>query len=73
MDDGADVVGALHMIALNRLDDLPPPVRRYVEGLTPGGPHRRCSPRVIGSTEETTTGVIRLKAMAQGRGACSSR
>ena len=23
MDDGADVVGALHMIALNRLDDLP--------------------------------------------------
>src|SRR5579872_6726241 len=35
MDDGADVVGALHMIALNRLDDLPPPVRRYVEGLAP--------------------------------------
>ncbi len=34
MDDGADVVGALHMIALNRLDDLPPAVRRYVEGLT---------------------------------------
>src|ERR671939_1357135 len=34
MDDGADVVGALHMIALNRLDDLPPSVRRWVEGLT---------------------------------------
>src|SRR5436190_2627885 len=28
MDDGADVVGALHMIALNRLDDLAPPVRK---------------------------------------------
>src|SRR6195256_2563255 len=26
MDDGADLVGALHMIALNRLDDLAPPV-----------------------------------------------
>src|SRR5881392_375775 len=34
MDDGADLVGALHMIALNRLDDLAPPVRRWVETLT---------------------------------------
>ena len=42
MDDGADVVGALHMIALNRLDDLPPAVRRYVEGLTPAERARRC-------------------------------
>ncbi|PYP33039.1 MAG: adenosylhomocysteinase, partial [Gemmatimonadetes bacterium] len=33
MDDGADLVGALHMIALNRLDDLEPPVRRWVETL----------------------------------------
>ena len=33
MDDGADVVGALHMIALGRLDDLPPAVRKWVEGL----------------------------------------
>src|SRR2546429_7033605 len=34
MDDGADLVGALHMIALNRLDDLAPPVRQWVEGLS---------------------------------------
>src|SRR5439155_298816 len=34
MDDGADLVGALHMIALNRLDDLAPPVRRWVETLS---------------------------------------
>src|SRR2546429_3962462 len=33
MDDGADLVGALHMIALNRLDDLAPPVRQGVETL----------------------------------------
>lgn len=64
MDDGADVVGAIHMIALNRLDDLPPPVRQWVETLSMD---QRTSllARVIGSTEETTTGVIRLKAMAK--------
>ena len=33
-DDGADLVGALHMIALNRLDDLAPPIRRWVETLS---------------------------------------
>jgi adenosylhomocysteinase len=63
MDDGADLVGALHMVALNRLDDLAPPVRRWVETLSPAD--RAALVRgVIGSTEETTTGVIRLKAMA---------
>jgi adenosylhomocysteinase len=64
MDDGADVVGALHMIALKRLDDLPPPVRRYIEGLNATERHALVA-GVIGSTEETTTGVIRLKAMAR--------
>ena len=33
-DDGADLVGSLHMIALNRLDDLAPPIRSWVEGLS---------------------------------------
>src|SRR5512145_997210 len=64
MDDGADLVGALHMIALNRLDDLEPPVRRWVEGLS-RSEREALVRRVIGSTEETTTGVIRLKAMAK--------
>src|SRR5438093_2614031 len=64
MDDGADLVGALHMIALNRLDDLAPPVRRWVEALSPAERKALVS-GVIGSTEETTTGVIRLKAMAR--------
>ncbi|HEY6107648.1 MAG TPA: adenosylhomocysteinase [Gemmatimonadales bacterium] len=64
MDDGADLVSALHMVALNRLDDLAPPVRRWVETLSPAD--RTALVRgVIGSTEETTTGVIRLKAMAK--------
>jgi adenosylhomocysteinase len=64
MDDGADLVGALHMIALNRLDDVAPPIRRWVETL-PAADRARLVAGVIGSTEETTTGVIRLKAMAR--------
>jgi adenosylhomocysteinase len=64
MDDGADVVGALHMIALGRFDDLPGPVRKWVEGMS-ADERRTLLEGVIGSTEETTTGVIRLKAMAK--------
>ncbi len=64
MDDGADLVGALHMIALERLDDLAPPVRKWVEGLSAAQRTTLVS-KVIGSTEETTTGVIRLRAMAE--------
>jgi adenosylhomocysteinase len=63
-DDGADLVGALHMIALNRLDDLAPPIRTWVEGLS-ADERKALVGAVRGSTEETTTGVIRLKAMAK--------
>ena len=61
---GEDLVGALHMIALNRLDDLAPPVRKWVETLA-AAERKALVAGVIGSTEETTTGVIRLKAMAK--------
>jgi adenosylhomocysteinase len=63
-DDGADLVGALHMIALNRLDDLAPPIRQWVESMSQSERKALVS-AVRGSTEETTTGVIRLKAMAK--------
>jgi len=63
-DDGADLVGSLHMIALNRLDDLAPPIRKWVEGLSQAE-RKALVAAVRGSTEETTTGVIRLKAMAK--------
>jgi len=63
MDDGADVVGALHMIALERWDDLAGPVRRWAEGLDPEE-RRELVGGVVGSTEETTTGVVRLRSMA---------
>ncbi len=64
MDDGADLVGALHMIALERFDDLAAPVRRWAAELATEQ-RRDLVSQVIGSTEETTTGVIRLKAMAK--------
>lgn len=63
-DDGADLVGSLHMIQLGRLDDLAAPIRRMVDGLS-ADERRALVRRVKGSTEETTTGVIRLKAMAK--------
>src|SRR5690606_15067128 len=63
MDDGADLVGALHMIALERFDDLAGPVRAWATGLSAKERAALVS-GVTGSTEETTTGVIRLKAMA---------
>jgi adenosylhomocysteinase len=64
MDDGADLVSAMHMIALERLDDLEPAVRTWVEGLS-AEERKQLLAHVIGSTEETTTGVIRLRAMAE--------
>ncbi len=64
MDDGADLVSAIHMIALNRMDDLAPPVRSWVEGLS-AAERKKLVAGVAGSTEETTTGVIRLRAMAR--------
>jgi adenosylhomocysteinase len=64
MDDGADLVSALHMVALGRLDDLAPPVRAWVETLS-AAERKALVAGVVGSTEETTTGVIRLKAMAK--------
>ncbi|MEE8487476.1 MAG: adenosylhomocysteinase [Gemmatimonadota bacterium] len=63
MDDGADLVGALHMIALDRLDDLAPPVREWAAGLD-ADDRKALLSELVGSTEETTTGVIRLRAMA---------
>lgn len=63
-DDGADLVSAMMMIALGRLKDLAGPVRAMVDALSPTE-QKALVANVKGSTEETTTGVIRLKAMAK--------
>src|SRR3954447_23869604 len=59
MDDGADLVSSMLFIALERLDDVHPRVREWAGGLSAEERQALLSD-VIGSSEETTTGVIRL-------------
>src|SRR5438876_11626989 len=62
MDDGADLVSAMVFVALDRLDDVHPQVRAWAQKLAPAERERQLG-QVIGSMEETTTGVNRLRAM----------
>ena len=65
MDDGADLVSAMVFIALNRLEKLAGsqrPVQEWAEKFT-DVQRKTLFKDVIGSMEETTTGVIRLRAM----------
>jgi adenosylhomocysteinase len=62
MDDGADLVSAMIFIALGRLDDLHAEVRSWAKTLPAAGREGLTS-EIIASMEETTTGVIRLRAM----------
>jgi adenosylhomocysteinase len=62
MDDGADLVSSLLFLALGKDADVDPVIRRWASGLSPA--ERQDLLRgVVGGTEETTTGVIRLRAM----------
>jgi len=62
MDDGADLVGSLHFIALNKWNELAPAVAAWGKGLSKADLAEFLS-GVRGGTEETTTGVIRLRSM----------
>ncbi|MGL4420556.1 MAG: adenosylhomocysteinase [Gemmataceae bacterium] len=65
MDDGADLVSAMVFIALDKLEKLSGsqvPVREWAEKFT-AAQRKTLFDGVIGSMEETTTGVIRLRAM----------
>ena len=62
MDDGADLVGSLHFIALGKYDELDPGIRQWALGLSKKDRKDFLS-AVMGGTEETTTGVIRLRSM----------
>ncbi|HPW55374.1 MAG: adenosylhomocysteinase [Thermoanaerobaculaceae bacterium] len=62
MDDGADLVTSLLFVARGELDGVHPEIRAFAEALGPAGRESLIA-GVIGSTEETTTGVIRLRAM----------
>lgn len=62
MDDGADLVSALHMIALGRYEALHRTVKDWVEKL-PAQERKGLIDSIVGGSEETTTGVIRLRSM----------
>ena len=66
MDDGADLVGALHFIALQKWGELEPSVREWGKNLSDKEREEFLS-HVIGGTEETTTGVIRLRSMEKDK------
>jgi len=55
VDDGADLTATIHKIALNRTDET-------VNIVTEASGHVDVE-RIVGGTEETTTGVLRLKAL----------
>ena len=62
MDDGADLVSSLLFVARGELENTHPEVRALADELGGEG-RKRLIAGVLGSTEETTTGVIRLRAM----------
>jgi adenosylhomocysteinase len=64
MDDGADLVSSLLFLALGKDSEVDPVIRQWAAGLSPAERSALFS-GIIGGTEETTTGVIRLRAMEQ--------
>ena len=64
MDDGADLVSSLLFLALGKDADVDPVIRNWAAALSPAERSSLLS-GIIGGTEETTTGVIRLRAMEQ--------
>ena len=66
MDDGADLVSSLHFIALNRWDNVFKTIKQWGLSLTEEE-RKNFVADVIGGTEETTTGVIRLRSMEKDK------
>jgi len=61
-DDGADLVSSLFFIEMGRFEKLEPSLAAWAKSLSEEE-RKQMLKNVIGGTEETTTGVIRLKAM----------
>jgi adenosylhomocysteinase len=62
MDDGADLVSSLLFVARGEVESAHAEVQAFARDLGEEG-RRKLIAGVLGSTEETTTGVIRLRAM----------
>jgi len=61
-DDGADLVSSLFFIEMGRFEKLEPSLAAWAKSLKEEE-RKQMLKNVVGGTEETTTGVIRLKAM----------
>jgi adenosylhomocysteinase len=61
-DDGADLVSSLFFIEMGHFENLEPSLASWAKSLSEAE-RKQMLKNVIGGTEETTTGVIRLKAM----------
>jgi adenosylhomocysteinase len=66
MDDGADLVSSLHFIILEKYNELNPSVRNWIQNLSSQN-LEKLKKEVFGGTEETTTGIIRLKSMEKDK------
>ena len=62
MDDGADLVSSLLFLALGKDAEVDPVIRDWAKTLS-AGERQSLVQGILGGTEETTTGVIRLRAM----------
>jgi adenosylhomocysteinase len=62
MDDGADLVSSLLFLALGKDQEIDPVLREWARGLS-AAERKQLLDGIVGGTEETTTGVIRLRAM----------
>ncbi len=62
MDDGADLVSSLHFIAIEKWDNMEKSIMEWGKSLSMEE-RKGIVSNVMGSTEETTTGVIRLRSM----------
>jgi adenosylhomocysteinase len=62
MDDGADLVSSIHFIVLKKWNELGPAVSDWGKNLSDDERNEFLS-NVFAGTEETTTGVIRLRSM----------
>src|ERR1700687_1133446 len=62
MDDGADLVSSLLFLALGKDADVDPVIRAWAKTLS-SEQRESLLAGIVGGTEETTTGVIRLRAM----------
>ena len=62
MDDGADLVSSIHFIVLKKWENLEKCIVEWGRSISEEE-RRELVSNIMGSTEETTTGVIRLKSM----------